>query len=116
MNAAPPLVVPILATPFGVIPLPEAGALNPALAALFAARMASDSAAQANPLCYRSRDDLLERPEEPVRQLSAAIFRGVYSVVEAVNEFTAAQLRQFKLEARAWFTIVTPEGCVPAAS
>ncbi len=35
MNASPPTVVPILATPFGVVPLPAAQALNPALTALF---------------------------------------------------------------------------------
>jgi Putative 2OG-Fe(II) oxygenase len=116
MNATPPLVVPILATPFGVVPLPEAGALNPALTALFTARMAADSSPQADPLCYRSRDDLLERPEEPVRALAAAIFRGVYAVVETVNEFTGAQLRELRLEARGWFTIVKPDGRVPAAN
>jgi hypothetical protein len=116
MNATPPIVVPILATPFGVVPLPEAGALNSALAALFAARMAADASPQANPLCYSSRDNLLEWPEEPLRLLAAAIFRGVYSVVESVNEFTGAQLREFKLEARAWFSIVKPDGCRPAIS
>ncbi len=116
MNATPPLVVPILATPFGVVPLPEAGALNPALTALFTARRAADSAPQADPLCYRSRDDLLEWPDEPVRTLAGAIFRGVYAVVENVNEFTAAQLHALRLEARGWFTIVKPDGCVPAAA
>jgi hypothetical protein len=117
MNATPPIVVPILATPFGVVPLPEAEALNPALAALFAARIRADGAAhQQNPLCYRSGDDLLEWPEQPVRQLGAGIFRGVYSVVDAVNDFTDAQLRLFRLEARGWFTVVKPDGCVPATS
>jgi hypothetical protein len=116
MNATPPLVVPILATPFGVVALPEAGVLNPALGALFAASRASDSSPQTNPLCFRSRDDLLERPEPPVRQLVAAILRGVYSVVESVNEIPEAQLRELKLEARGWFTIVKPDGCVPASS
>jgi len=116
MNAAPPIVVPIHATPLGIVPLPEAAALSPALGSLFAARMAADTSPQANPLCYRSRDDLLELPHEPVRQLTAAIFRGVYSVVEIVNEFSVTQLREFKLEARGWFTIVKPDGCVPAAS
>jgi hypothetical protein len=115
MNATPPTVVPILATPFGVVSLPEAEALNPALAAMFTARSGADGAAlQSNPLCYRSRDDLLEWPDEPVRQLAAGIFRGVYSVVAAVNEFTDAQLRSLKLEARGWFTVVKPDGCVPA--
>jgi hypothetical protein len=116
MNATAPIVVPILATPFGVVPLPDASPLNPALSSLFAARMAADSSRPANPLCYRSRDDLLEWPEEPVRLLAAAIIRGVYAVVESVNDFSDAQLREFQLEARGWFTIVKPDGCVPAAS
>ena len=116
MNATAPIVVPILATPFGVVPLPEAGALNAALSSVFAARMAAESSAQANPLCYRSGDDLLEQPGEPLRQLAAAIFRGVYLVVESVNDFSSAQLRSFRMEARSWFTIVKPDGCVPAAS
>jgi hypothetical protein len=116
MNATAPIVVPILATPFGVVPLPEAGALNSALCSLFAARMAADSSRSTNPLCYRSRDDLLEWPEEPVRLLAAAIIRGVYSVVESVNELSGAQLREFKLEARGWFSIVKPDGCIPATT
>ena len=39
---------------------------------------------------------------------------GVYSVVQAVNDFTDAQLRAFRLEARAWFSIVKQHGRVPA--
>jgi hypothetical protein len=117
MNAAPPIVVPILAVPFGVVRLPDAEDQNPALAALFAARIRADSAAQLqNPLCYRSSDDLLEWPEAPVRQVAAAVFRGVYSVVNSVNDFTEAQLRSLEPQARGWFTVVKPDGCVPAAS
>jgi hypothetical protein len=113
MSATPPLVVPILAIPFGVVPLPEAEALNTALAALFAARMRSDRPAQQrNPLCYRSSDDLLEWPEEPVRQLAPAIFRGVNAVVAAVNDFSAEQLNSFKIQARGWFTVVAENGQV----
>ena len=117
MNAIPPTVVPIFATPFGVVPLPGGEAQNPALAALFAARRRADGAGRLqNPLCYRSDDDLLEWPEEPVRQLIAGILRGVYTVVQAVNEFTETQLRSLRLEARGWFTVVEPDGCVPATS
>jgi hypothetical protein len=112
---APPIVVPILAVPLGIVPLPDAEAQNPALAALFAARMRTDGPAQQrNPLCYHSRDDLLEWPEEPVRQLSAAIFRGVNSVVSAVNDFTQSQLDSFVVQARGWFTVVAENGHVPA--
>jgi hypothetical protein len=116
MSITPPIVVPILAIPFGVVPLPHAEAQNPALAALFAARMRTDgSGSQRNPLCYHSRDDLLEWPEEPVRQLAAAIFSGVNSVVGAVNDFTQAQLDSFAVQARGWFTVVAENGHVPAA-
>jgi hypothetical protein len=117
MNATPPNVVPILAIPFGVVPLPDAETQNSALADLFAARMRLDGAVgQSDPLCYRSRDDLLEWPEDPVRRLAAAILRGVHSVVNAVNDFTEAQLNSLTLQARGWFTIIAPDGRVPAAN
>ena len=117
MNAMPPIVVPILATPFGVLPLPEAETLNPALVALLDARVRGEEARQhRDPLCYRSRDDLLEWPEEPVRKLAAEIIRGLHVVVNSVNDFTEAQLRSFALQARGWFTVVEPDGGVPAAN
>jgi hypothetical protein len=115
MNVAQPTVVPIFSTPLGVVPLPDAEALNPALVALFTERMRTDGPVeQPNPLCYRSRDDLLEWPEAPVPQLAAAISRGVKSVINAVNDFTAAQLSSFAVQARGWFTVVAPDGRVPA--
>ena len=114
-TVAPPIVVPILAIPLGIVPLPDAETQNPALAALFAARMRTDAPApNRNPLCYHSRDDLLEWPEEPLRQLTAAIFRGVNSVVGAVNDFTQAKLDSFAVQARGWFTVVAENGHVPA--
>lgn len=115
MNASPPTVVPILATPFGVVPLPAAQALNPALTALFTARMREGGEhLRPNPLCYRSRDDLLEWPEEPVRRLATEILGGVYAVVNAVNEFSEVQLRSFQPQARGWFTVVQADGAIPA--
>src|ERR1700733_15008579 len=99
MNATPPNIVPILATPFGVVPLPDAEAENSELVQLFAERMRRNGAArQSDPLCYRSPDGLLEWPEEPVRRLAAAIFRGVHSVVRAVNDFSQAQLNSLTLQ------------------
>jgi hypothetical protein len=115
MNVAQPTVVPIFATPLGVVPLPDADALNPELAALFAARMRVDGQAEPrDPWCYRSSDDLFEWPESPVPQLAAAISRGVKSVINTVNVFNAAQLNSFAMQARAWFTVVSPDGRVPA--
>src|SRR5271170_5380804 len=96
MSLTPPLVVPILAIPFGVVPLPDAEALNPALGELFAARIRADDPTRRRfSLCYLSGDDFLDWPEDPVRQLTPAIFRGVNSVVSAVNDFTKEQLDSF---------------------
>jgi hypothetical protein len=117
MSVTTPLVVPILAVPFGVVPLAEAEVLNPALCALFVARMQADAAPrQRSPLCYRSSDDLLDWPDEVVKQLTRSILDGVDSVVKAVNEFSPAQLDSFTMQARGWFTVVQPNGRVPASN
>lgn len=117
MMLTPPLVVPILATPFGVVPLPEAAAGNAALATLFVARMRTDPRPTGqDPHCYRSGDDLLDWPEPAVRQAGAAIIRGVCAVVREVNELPEAQLTALAVQARGWFTVVAPNGRVPAAN
>jgi len=46
------------------------------------------------PLCYRSRDDLLDCTDAPVRQVAGEILRGVCSVVAAVNDLTSVQFRR----------------------
>jgi hypothetical protein len=110
-------VVPIFATPFAVVTLAEAQKLNSVIAALFIARAAADGATQATtPLCYRSRDDLFDWTEEPLRQVLAEVLRGVWSVVAAVNEFGGEQLQSLGLQVRGWFTIVRRDGCLPATS
>lgn len=117
MSMSPPSVVPIFSTPLGIAPLPQARGLNPVLRALFAARAAADTTAAARgstPLCYVGRDDLLEWTEEPVRKLTAEVLGGVYSVVAAVNDFASAQLQTFTAQARGWFTILRPDGYLPA--
>jgi len=118
VSATPSPVVPIFATPFGALRLPAAEKLNPIVAGLLAARAAADSAAAqtANPLCYRSSDDLMDSPDESLRTVSAEILRGVRAVVAAVNDFSDAQLQSFAIQACGWFTIVRQDGCVPACS
>ncbi len=109
-------VMPILATPFGVAEIPESGSLNPAVTALFDARTPRPGTpARRDPLVYRSQDDLLEWTDEPVRQLATALFRGLYAVVGAVNELTPDAWRSLSVQARAWYTIVEPNGGVAAA-
>jgi hypothetical protein len=119
LSATPSSVVPIFATPFGVLPLPAAEKLNPVVAGLFAARASTDTvgAAQTSKmLCYRSGDDLLDWTDEPLRKVTGEVLRGVRSVVAAVNDFTAVQLQSLAIQARGWFTIVRQDGCLPATS
>jgi hypothetical protein len=115
MSAATPSIVPILATPFGIVPLPAAAPLNGALLTLFAARAAAAGRSAGGPLCFRSDDDLLDWPDEPVRRLGAEIVRGVYSLVAGLNSFSDEQLQSLTPQLRIWFTVVRPDGCVPAA-
>jgi hypothetical protein len=110
-------VVPILATPFGRLTLPVAESLNAALRTRFAEHAAAHPGAPgSNPLCYLSADDLFEWPDPAVRELAEALLRGVYDLVAEISALEEAQLRALALQARGGFTIVRPDGCVPARS
>jgi hypothetical protein len=114
-----PHVVPIFATPFGVVTLPEGEALNQGLAALFAERATPARRAPGVPTpaqTFRSREDLLDWPDEPVQRMTRAMLSGVSAVAASLNEFTAEEFATFRVEARAWFTIVRPDGCVPSTN
>lgn len=119
MSNPAPHVVPIFATPFGVVNVPEAEAVNPALAALFAERATPERRAAdrtVGALSFRSHDDLLEWPEEPLRRALRGIVSGVSAVAASISDFSAEQFAALRLQARAWFTIVRPDGGVPATN
>jgi hypothetical protein len=118
MTAFQPQVEPIFATPFGLATVPEAAELNPAVAMLFTERATPGRAdpASRQPLMYRGRDDLLAWPEEPLRRLTRGIVGAALSVVRSVNALTGEQFAALQLQARAWFSIVRPDGNVPSGS
>jgi hypothetical protein len=116
MNHAPPIIAPILATPFGVISLPQAASVNPALHDLATRQAAVGPASGSNSLYQRSSDDLFEWREPSVHVLRDAMLQGVYSIVGAVNELSETQLRALSLETRAWINILYTDGNLPAAS
>lgn len=112
-------VMPIFASPFGVVPLPETEKRNPALCQLLRARAAADArggAPGSTPLCYRSAEDLLEwgRGSPELSGASTDMLGGVLAVVEAVNTFPAGKLQSFTAQARGSFAIVRSNGSVPA--
>ena len=114
MIGTAPTILPLFSVPFGIVPLPAAERVNPALRALFMQSAAADARPRQDPLRYESSDRLFEWPEEEVRTLREAIMGGVFAVIGGVNDLTQAQLDSFKLEARSWFTVVKPDGSVPA--
>jgi hypothetical protein len=116
MAMAAPHVVPIFATPFGVAAVPDAETLNPALAALLAERATPARAdpSHRQPLSYRSCDDLLEWVEEPMRRLGADMVSAVRGVARSINDMSDDQFAALQVQARAWYTIVHPDGCVPS--
>jgi hypothetical protein len=112
-------LVPIFATPFAVISLAETGDLNPALASLFCLRAAEsdrDPAVPRDPLCFRSREDLLEWQDEPVARLRRELLAGLCSGVMEANLYTDSEFDALRIQVRARFIIVRPNGCIPAAS
>lgn len=119
MSVLEPKIVPIFATPFGVVPLPLVAALNAELAALLTARATAerrDPAARLGALTFRSRDDLLDWPDEPVRTLTDGMLAGVGTVAASLNAFSAEQFAALRIQAKIWFTIVRPDGCVPSTN
>jgi hypothetical protein len=111
--------MPIFASPFGVVPLPQAEPRNPALCQLLRTRAAADArggAPGSTPLCYLSPDDLLEwgRGSPELSRTCTDMLGGVLQVVEAVNTFAPGQLQGFTAQARGSFAIVRPNGGVPA--
>lgn len=118
MTVFDPLVVPIFATPFGLATVPDAAELNSVVTTLFAERATAERADPASrpPTMFCSRDDLLQWTDEPVRRLAAGIIGASLAVVRSINEITDEQFAAFKLQARAWYSIVRPDGNVPSGS
>lgn len=124
MTHLQPHVVPLFATPFGLVSLPNAAALNPVVASLFAGRATASragvTARQAltphQALMFRSGDDVLDYPDEPVRLLTRGIIDAAIAVVRSLNDFSDEQFATLRLQARAWFSIVKPDGHVAATN
>ncbi|MBS0579920.1 MAG: hypothetical protein JSR36_11760 [Proteobacteria bacterium] len=112
---APAEVLPIFATPFGVVTLAGAAAMNPELEALFRARAlpawgATDLATPAH--AFHSREDLADWPEAPVVRLVEDMLSGVTAVATAVSELTPEQLAGLRREARCRFSVIGGDGYV----
>jgi hypothetical protein len=114
VSAQAPNVYPILATPFGVVPLPDVQRRNEALLALFTEHATRNgAAAQADSLLYQGRDDLLEWPQPEVKAATHAMLQGIVAVARSVSTLPGETFQSLTMQARAWFTIVRPDGAMP---
>lgn len=112
-------LLPIFAAPFASVPLAEATGLNSALISLFGLRATQahqDPALGADPLCFRSREDLFEWDNEAVAHLKREMLGGLCAVVMAANLYSDAEFDALGLQARARFAIVRHDGCIAASN
>jgi hypothetical protein len=112
-------VTPMFAVPLVTLPLPGSQELNPALLALFGERSTRahhDPLLRFDPLCFRSREDVFEWPEEAPEALRQQLLGCVCQAVMAANTFTEAEFDAFSVQARARFVIVRRDGALPAAT
>jgi len=119
MTTPAPLIVPIFAMPFAVVETGTTGDLNAQLAALCLSRATAahaDPLASRDPLCFRSREDFFEWDVEAVSGLRRQMLGGVCEVVMAASSYTPAEFQALKVQARARFAIVRPNGGLPAAT
>jgi hypothetical protein len=111
-----PTVVPILATPMGVLALPEASPSNPLVADIVTRRARADLEAAApgrsgpSPLVQVGADDAMAWGEAPVRALLGEILRGISWMARSVNRFAPGEFESFSLQARASYLIVSRDG------
>jgi hypothetical protein len=116
MTISAPNVMPILATPLGRVAVVEADTLNSALISHISRRRSEERSPPANPLVYRSADDLFERPEPEIKQLTVDMVRGALSVISGINSLQEAEFESLRLETRGWLTLIDQHGCLPAST
>ncbi len=109
-----PEVVPVFATPFGVVSLPVARESNAALAAVFTARALppGEAATAGAHASFCSPEDLLEWQDPAVVQLSREMLAGVSAFATSISELTTEQWASLQLQARGRFTVIANNGYV----
>lgn len=119
MTTAASTLQPIFAVPFASVRLAQPDGLNLALTAGLAPLATDaqrDPALPADPFCYRSREALFEWQGEALSYLKREMLAGVCGIVKAANTYTEEQFNALRMQARARFVMVRPNGAMPATS
>lgn len=113
-----PSIVPIHATPLGVVHLPEAARWNAAAAEIIARRAAAAEDPRGlpdvDPLLRVGTDDALTWSDEPMRTVLAEVLRGIAWMARSVNHFAAGEFESLTLQARAAYLIINRDGALGA--
>jgi len=112
-----PTIVPIHATPLGVIPLPEAAKWHAAAAKIISRRAAAEpgrESPRAEPLVCVGTDDAMSWDDPPMRAMMAEILRGIAWMARGVNSFAPGTFESLTLQARAAYLIVNQDGALGA--
>ncbi|MGH8200268.1 MAG: hypothetical protein ACREVO_07870 [Steroidobacteraceae bacterium] len=108
-----PTIVPIHATPMGVVPLPEAAKWNGAVGGIVTRRAAAEVSQgdpRCGPLVRVGTEDAMTWNEEPMRAMMAEILRGIAWMARNVNRFAPGEFESLALQARAAYLIVNRDG------
>lgn len=118
MNAPAPVAFqPIFATPFASFALNVPADFNTELQELIEQRVTPawrEPAVPADALAFRSREDLLDWPDPRIRAICASMLGAVATVVKGANVYTDAEFADLKIQGRAHFAVVLPDGALPA--
>jgi len=109
-------IVPIFATPFASVDT-GAGQLNDRLARLCESQRhetESQSDRSRNPFYFRGPVNLLDAADGPAGELREVILGNALHLVQNVNSFTSSELGNLRIDARAWCSILQPNGHIPA--
>lgn len=117
MTAPQLSVMPMFAVPFATVAYPDAAALNASLLALIESRRLTTprsalQAARAD--VFESREDFLHWPDPPVRELKRRMLDAVATLAAQLSAMDESRIARLALQARGWFTVVEPDGAVPA--
>lgn len=117
MNSpAPVSFQPIFATPFASFALTVPADFNSELQEMIAARVSPahrDPSVPFDALSFRSREDVFEWPDPRVRAICASMLGAVATVVKGVNVYTEKEFADLRVQGRAHFAVVLPDGGLP---
>jgi hypothetical protein len=118
MTTPPISVTPLFATPFAVIGIPDSVELNRDLGILLKAQTTEDhrEPGPADPLCFRSRETLFEWNHSAAMYLRQQVLIGLSEVVMAVGTQTPEQFAALRVQARARFVVIRPDGHLPGTT